>query len=102
MKNYTKEDLKKAFDGGKAEEYFYDKTGISTGYYPKYETFEEWFSEHYAKTLVSSNEAKPITENKEMSEMAVCLLHNMEFIGDGQWKCTKCKIVKTNNRQTDC
>lgn len=26
-----------------------------------------------------------------------CNYHDLEFIGDGLWKCKKCEIKKTNN-----
>lgn len=38
-----KELLKKVFDAARETEYFYDKSGVSTGYYPKWDSFDEWY-----------------------------------------------------------
>lgn len=60
------------------------------------------FENYFEELRVRAGKQAHLISSKPFVSGSVCGYHNLEFIGDGIWKCKKCGLEKTNNvPQTD-
>lgn len=57
------EEMKKAFEAGKEHYCHYSKSGMDTGYYEEYETYEEW------REAIALEEATKIINKTQQEEL---------------------------------